>query len=81
VDEVSVPVVLLEEMFDTVTSAYFYSQTIDLQETYKKMLKTGPKQSKMTEALAGSQKILEAFIELAKEEPEEGEDAESSDTN
>lgn len=79
-EEVSIPVALLEEMFDTVTSAYFYSQTIDLQEVYRKMLKAAPKQSKMTEGLGRSQEILEAFIALGKEEPEE-EDEPSSNTD
>lgn len=77
VDEISIPVSLLEQMHDTVTSAYYYSQTIDLQEVYRNMRKTPPKLSKMTEGLGAAEEILQTFITLAKET----EDEQNSDTD
>lgn len=79
-DEVSIPVSLLEQLHDTATSAFYFSQVADLTDHYRGMRKGKPKLSKMTEALWGSCEVLETFIKLAQEE-EENEDEPSSDTD
>lgn len=77
-DEVSIPVSLLEEMRDTATSAYYFSQMTDLHDHYRAMKTGKPKLSKMTEALNSSVEICDTFITLAKEQDE---DESSSDTD
>lgn len=69
-DEVSIPVSLLEEMRDTVTTAHHYHQTVDLGESYRKLQGT-PQWSKLTNKLAASMELLQYFIELAAQEMEE----------
>lgn len=69
-DEVSIPVSLLEEMRDTVTTAQYHSQTIDLAESYRKQQAT-PKWSKLTTKLTTTVELLHSFIEIANNEAEE----------
>ena len=77
-DEVSVPVSLLEQVRDTVTTAQYHSQTLDLAESYRKQ--GNPKWSKMTNNLTGSAEVLQSFIDIAKTEEEETE-GESNETD
>lgn len=73
-DEVSIPVSLLEEMRDTVITAHYHSQTIDLAESYRKQQAT-PKWSKLTSKLGATSELLHQFIEIAAtEEVENGGD-------
>ena len=69
-DEVLIPVSLLEEMRDTVTTAQYHSQTIDLGESYRKQQAT-PKWSKLTTKLTTTVELLHNFIEIAHNEAEE----------
>lgn len=67
-EEVQIPVSLLEQIHDTVETAYWFSYTFDLQEHYRKQSKTQPKESKLTTSLGGAQGVAASFIEIAKTE-------------
>lgn len=76
-DEVSIPVTLLESMRETVSTAFYYSQTIDLSESYRKQ-QASPKFSPLTNKLNQTFELLTSFIELAKDEEEtDGTDAQA----
>lgn len=77
-DEVSIPVSLLEELKDTVESAYYFTHVLDLADAYRKTQKV-PKASPMTNRLSAATEVLATFINLAEEEEAEP-DAPSSDT-
>lgn len=76
-DEVSIPVSLLKQWLETVTTAQYYSQTIDLAESYRKQQAT-PKWSNMTTKLSQTFEYIESFIEIAETEET---DEPSTDSN
>lgn len=80
-DEVLIPVSLLEEIRDTVTTAGYHSQTLDLAESYRKQ-QPNPKWSKMTNKLNSAAELLQSFIEIAQSETEDEDksDGQGSDT-
>lgn len=77
-DEVTISTPLLEQVKETLTTAYYYSQLRDLEEAYRQMKQTA-KASPMTVRLNNNIELLQGFIELAKDDDGDDEPAGSSD--
>lgn len=65
--EASIPVPLLETLKETLTSAFYYSQVLDLADSYRNQ-KANPKWSPLTSKLEKEISLVQSFIELAQTE-------------
>lgn len=76
-DEVSLPLHLLEQIKQTLTTAFWFSQTQDLQDSYRS-LQGDAKWSKLTLRLSQQVELIQTFIDAASEDEEDAEADEST---